>query len=80
MIHEGVVATYLFERLLLRAFHDEAAHDHFLHDEVRLVEIENEVELAHVAEVAVENLDEVVNDVEYDQFIVCLLDAAGEVQ
>ena len=44
------------------------------------MEIEDEVELAHVAEVAVENLDEVVNDVEYDQFIVCLLDAAGEVQ
>ena len=44
------------------------------------MEVEDQVELAHVAEVAIEHFDEVMNDVEYDQFVVGLLDTAGEVE
>ena len=44
------------------------------------MEIEDQVELAHVAEVPVENLNEVMNDVEYDQFVVGLIHDACEVQ
>ena len=44
------------------------------------MEVENKVQLAHVAEVAVQHLDEVVDDVEHDQFVVGLLNARHEVK
>jgi len=80
LVHKGVVTANHFERLLLGTFHDEAAHDHFFQDEVRLVEVENQVQFAHVTEVAVEYLYEVVDDVQHDQFVVRLLNARHEVQ
>ena len=79
LVHEGVVATNHFERLFLGAFHDEAPYDHFFENEVGLVEVEDEIELAHVAEVSVQNFDEVVDDVKHDQFVVGLVNAACEV-
>ena len=66
LVHQGVVAANHFQCLLLRAFHDEATDYHLLQDEVGLVEVEDQIELAHVAEVAIKHLNEVVNDVEHD--------------
>ena len=44
------------------------------------MEVENQVQLAHVAEVAVQHLDEVVDDVEHNQFVVSLLNARHKVK
>ena len=66
--------------MLLAALNDVAAHDHFLENEVRLVEVENQIQLAHVSEVFVENLDEVMDDVQHNQLVVFLLDAGYEIQ
>lgn len=39
------------------------SQEHFIHEPVRLVEMKDEVELAHVAEVLVEHLHKVVDHV-----------------
>ena len=43
------------------------------------MEVEDQVEFAHVAKVAVQHLDEVVDDVKHNQFVVGLLYACHEV-
>jgi hypothetical protein len=43
------------------------------------VEVEDEVELAHVAEVSIQNFYEVVDNVKHDQLVVALVNAACEV-
>ena len=55
------------------------SHDHFFQDEVCLVEVEDEIELAYIAKVPVEHLDEVVDNIEDYQLIVFFLDASHEV-
>ena len=47
-------------------------------DSVDLVEVEDEVELADVAEVAVEHLDEEVDALEVGELVVARVDAEGE--
>ena len=79
-VHEGVVRANHFEDALLRALHDEAADNHFLQNEIGLVEVEDQVQLAHVAKVSVEHLYEVVDHVQHDQLVVVLLDAGREVK
>ena len=79
-VHKGVIVPDHLQCLLLRALHDVPSHDHLFQNEVGLVEVEDEVQLAHIAKVAVEDLDEVVDDVEHNEFVVLLLDARYEVQ
>ena len=79
-VHQLIVVRYHFEHVLLVGLNDVAADDHLFEDEVSLMEIEDEVELAHITEVLVEDLDEVMNNVEYNQFVVFLFYACYEVQ
>ena len=44
------------------------------------MEIENEVKFAHVAEVSVENLHKMMNDIQNDQLVVFFFDAGDEIQ
>jgi len=46
---------------------------------VRLVKIENEVKLTNIAEVSVQDLDELVDDLKGDQLVVLLVDTRDEV-
>ena len=43
------------------------------------MEVKYEVQLAYIAKVAVKNLDEMVYDIQHDQFVVFLLYARHEV-
>ena len=80
LVHEGVVLAYHLQRLLLATLHDEPAYNHLLQNEVCLVEVEDQVQLADIAKVAVKDLDEVMDDVEDDELVVFLLDAGNEVE
>ena len=53
--------------------------NNFVHNGVRFGEIENEVEFAHIAEVAVEGFDEAVDYFEGEQFIGIGVDAGNEI-
>ena len=44
------------------------------------MEVEDQVELAHILEVSVEHLDEMMDHVEDNKLVVVFLDACGEVQ
>ena len=44
------------------------------------MEVKDEVQLAYIAEVAVQDFDKMVYDIQHDQFVVVLLYAAREVQ
>ena len=44
------------------------------------MEVENEVELAHILEVSVEHLDEMMDDIEDNKLVVVFLDARCEIQ
>ena len=44
------------------------------------MKVEDQVQLAHVPEVAVEDLDELMDDVEYNQLIVFLLNSHCKVE
>ena len=56
------------------------ADDHFFENEIGLVEIEDEVQLANIAEVLVEHFYKMVNNVKHNQLIVLLFNARHEVQ
>ena len=44
------------------------------------MEVEDKVELAHIAEVSVQHLDEVMDNIEHNKFVIFLLDAGDKVQ
>ncbi|OMJ07669.1 hypothetical protein AYI69_g11372 [Smittium culicis] len=64
----------------LAAFARFAAENEFVEDEVGLLEIEDEVELADVAEVLVESFDVPVDEFEHEQLIICYGNRCNEVQ
>ena len=66
--------------MLFVGLYDVTANNHLLEDEVGLMEIEDEIQLADITEVLVEHLDEVMNDVEHNQFVVFLFYACDKVQ
>jgi len=70
----------LFENFGLTRFSEFASKEHFIHDTVHLVEVEDEVELADVVEVFVENLDEVVNGFEVEEVVIGDVHADAEVE
>ena len=67
------VQNRLLRRLLHLAREEELVEDH-----VDLVEVEDEVELAHVAKELVEELDEEVDRLEVEQLVVGHVDAQRE--
>ena len=65
------------DRLLRRLLHL-AREEELVEDHVDLVEVEDEVELAHVAKELVEELDEEVDRLEVEQLVVGHVDAQRE--
>jgi len=63
---------------LLASLLDLAREEDLVQDGVDLVEVEDEVELAHVAEEGVEHLDEEVDGLEVGQLVVVGVDARAE--
>ena len=57
-----------------------ASNNHLFQYEVGLMEVKYEVQLTNIAEVSVQNLDKMVDDIQHYQFIVFLLYACHEVQ
>ena len=58
---------------------DAPVHDHLVEDEVRLLEVEHDVELAHVLKIAVERLDERMDELEDRKLVLIVaLDANNE--
>ena len=59
---------------------DLAGQKHFVDDGIDFVEIENQVQLADVVEVFVEDFDEVVDRLEIHEIIVADVDADAEIE
>lgn len=66
----GVQLAELGQDLLLGSLDDLAADDHLVDDGVDLVEVEDEVEFADIAEVLVEDLDEQLDELEVGELVV----------
>lgn len=66
------------EHDLLASLFDLASKEDLVEDGVDLVEVEDEVELAHVAEEGVQDLDEEVDGLEIRQLVVVGVDARAE--
>ena len=59
----------LLEDGLLRRLLDLARHDELVQDEVRLLEVEDDVQLAHGTEVLVQHLDEPVDELQCEELV-----------
>lgn len=70
----------LFENFGLRGLPNLARQEHLVHDTVHLVEVEHQVQLAHIVEVLVEHLDKVVDRLQVAQVVVVHVHADAEVQ
>jgi hypothetical protein len=67
---EAVLLAYTPQHVLLAALLHFAGQQELIEDEVSLLEVEDDVELAHVAVVLVHLLDVAMDDFERDQLIV----------
>lgn len=63
---------------LLRRFLNLAGEEDLIEDGVYLEEVKDEVQLAHVAEVGIQDLDKQVNGLEVEQLVVGLVNARAE--
>ena len=54
--------------------------EHLVEEPVGLVEVEYQIELAHVAKVLVEHFDKVVDHVQSDELVVARVDRAHKVE
>lgn len=75
-----VLCTDCLQTLLLRRFLHLAAEHELVENEIRLLEVENDVQLAHGPKVLVEQFHVAMNDLECEQLVVFLLDGTAEVQ
>ena len=80
LIHKGIILLHHFKHLLLAGLHHVPPDDQLLQDEVGLMKVEDEVELAHVSEVAVQYLHELVDDIQHYQLVVLLFHPCREIQ
>lgn len=75
---QAVLLAYTPEHILLAALLQFSSNQELVEDEVGLLEIEDDVQLAHVAVVLVHLLDIAMHDLEGDQFIVGGVTAGDE--
>ena len=75
---ETVLLAYAPKHVLLAAFLHLACQQQLIEDEVGLLEVEDDVELADVAVVLVHLLDVTMDNFECDQLIVCGVAASDE--
>ena len=59
-------------------FHYFAAHHHLVKDLIHLVEVEDEVKLAHATEVLIENFHKQVDEFKHGQLVVIRVDTQSE--
>ena len=62
-VHHCIVVCNCLEDLLLTGFYYVTADYHFFEDEVRLVEVKDKIQFAHVSKIPIEDLYEVMDDV-----------------
>ena len=75
---KAVLLPYAAQHVLLAALLHLAGQQQLVEDEVGLLEVEDDVELAHVAVVLVHLLDVAMDDLEGDQLIVSRVAAGDE--
>eukprot|EP00428_Durinskia_dybowskii_P013395 CAMPEP_0170224152 /NCGR_PEP_ID=MMETSP0116_2-20130129/11777_1 /TAXON_ID=400756 /ORGANISM="Durinskia baltica, Strain CSIRO CS-38" /LENGTH=125 /DNA_ID=CAMNT_0010474857 /DNA_START=143 /DNA_END=521 /DNA_ORIENTATION=- len=68
--HQRVLLGDVVQHRALARLLELARHDDFVEDVVRLVEVEDQVEFTHIAEVTVQALDEVVDDFQREELVV----------
>lgn len=57
-----------------------AGQEHFIDDGVHLVEIEHQIQFAHIVEVFVEHLNEIVDAFQIAQVVIVYIDAYAKIQ
>ena len=57
-----------------------ARQEHLVDDRVDLVEVEDQIQLAYIVEVLVENLDKVMDGLQVKKVVVSYIDAYAEVE
>lgn len=70
MLFQRVVDEQLLQHFRLTRLPDFTGQKHLIHDRVHLVEVEHEVQLAHVVEVLVQDLHKVVDRFQIRQIVV----------
>ena len=83
MAHPGrsLVVVRTFHRPIdyqFAGFHDFAADDHLVKDLIHLVEVEDEVELAHAPKVLIQHLHKQVDKFKHGELVVFSVDAQCE--
>jgi hypothetical protein len=77
-IFEPILLAYATQHILLAALLHLACQQKLIQYKVCFLEIEDDVEFAHIAVVFVHLLDEAMHDLESDKFIVCGVTAGNE--
>lgn len=70
----------MLENLGLTCLSNLSGQKHFIHDTVHLVEVEHEIQFAHVVEVLIQNLDEVVYSFQVGQIVITDVDTDAKIQ
>jgi len=78
LLHHGVLFGDTLEHSALARLLDLPRHHNLIENIVSLVEVEDEIELANVAEVAVQAFHEVVDRFQSQQLVVANVDACNE--
>ena len=79
-VFETVLLSDAAQHILLAALLHLASEKELVKDEVRLLEVEDDVQLAHVAVVLVHLLDKAMHNLQRDQLVVRRVDACDEVE
>lgn len=77
---ERIERQQLFQHFCLRRFPYLAGQEHFVHHRIHLVEVEHQIQFAHIVEVFVEYLYEIMYGFQVTQIVVVHIDTYAEVQ
>lgn len=80
LLHHVILLSAHLQHLLLAGLLQIATDEQLVQDVVGFVEVKDDVQLADVAEVAVEHLDEQMDHLQRDELVVVSVDGGNEVQ
>mmetsp|Transcript_2447 Transcript_2447/g.2838 ORF Transcript_2447/g.2838 Transcript_2447/m.2838 type:complete len:134 (+) Transcript_2447:86-487(+) len=80
LLHHRILLCYVVEDCALAGLLQLPRDHNLVEDVVRLVEVEDQVQLANVTEVAVQTLDKVMHRLQGKQLVVSVFDACNEEQ
>ena len=78
-VHQLIIIGNQFQNLFLTGFNNMSSNNHFFKNKISLMEIKNQIKLADISKISIKYLYEMMDNVQYNQFIIFFFNTCYEI-